>query len=55
MLYIGGMSCGLETNVKAEDLSRTFNTHSQFSLLSDRFRKEIGILLQTYHLRPFVR
>jgi hypothetical protein len=53
MLYIGSMNCGLETDIEAEDLSHTFNTHSQFNILSNTFLKEIGFPLQTYHLRPF--
>jgi hypothetical protein len=47
------MNCGLETDVKAEDLSRTFNAHSQFGILFDTFSKEIGFPLQTYPLHPF--
>ncbi len=47
------MNCGLETDIEAENLSRTFNTHSRFSTLSNTFLKEIDYPLQTYHLYPF--
>jgi hypothetical protein len=55
VLYIGGMNCDLENEIKAKDLSHTFNTHSQFSILSNMFLKQIGFPLQTYCLHPFER
>jgi hypothetical protein len=42
----------LETDIEAEDLSRTFDAHSIFSILSNTFLKEIGFPLQTYCLLP---